>query len=79
MDINFSCDQCGQHLVVEAAGAGLIIPCPKCGWNIKVPAPAPPAPTDAAKPAFESKPEKEKTIAMAWTPPSESSHHEIKK
>ena len=71
MDIFFACDQCGQHLVVEAAGAGLVVPCPKCGWNIKVPPPR--------EPAFESKPEKEKTVAMAWTPPPEHPHIEIKK
>jgi len=38
MDITFNCNKCGQHLVVDEAGAGLSVPCPACGKEITVPA-----------------------------------------
>ena len=48
-DIKFNCPQCGQHLAVDATGAGLTVTCPKCGTSILVPqlarlaaSPAPP-------------------------------------
>jgi len=34
MDISFNCDQCGQNIVIEEAGAGLQVECPKCGQPI---------------------------------------------
>jgi DNA-directed RNA polymerase subunit RPC12/RpoP len=37
MDITFSCTKCGQRIVIDEAGAGLIIPCPKCGRTLEVP------------------------------------------
>ena len=37
MDITFNCDKCGQNLVVDAAGAGHVIDCPKCGLPVTVP------------------------------------------
>jgi phage FluMu protein Com len=30
MDITFNCEKCGQHMVIEEAGAGMTIQCPKC-------------------------------------------------
>ncbi|MGB8167239.1 MAG: hypothetical protein WCF18_07080 [Chthoniobacteraceae bacterium] len=40
IDIHFECSQCGQHLVVEAAGAGLTANCPICNTIVTVPRPA---------------------------------------
>jgi len=37
MDITFKCEQCGQNLVVDEAGAGETVPRPKCGTRLKVP------------------------------------------
>ena len=36
-DIKFNCPQCGQHLAVDAAGAGMTVACPKCGQATSVP------------------------------------------
>jgi hypothetical protein len=48
-DIKFNCPQCGQHLAVDATGAGTSVACPQCGTSILVPqlarqtaSPAPP-------------------------------------
>src|SRR5688572_30512211 len=38
-DIRFECSQCGQHLVVESAGAGLTADCPICNTSVTVPPP----------------------------------------
>ncbi len=38
-DIRFECSKCGQHLVVEAAGAGLTADCPICNTSMTVPRP----------------------------------------
>ena len=37
MDITFECHQCGQSLVIDAAGANLPITCPNCNQNLTVP------------------------------------------
>ncbi len=37
MDITFNCGSCGQHIVVDEAGAGVTVPCPKCGQSLTVP------------------------------------------
>ena len=37
MDISFDCGKCGQHIVVDEAGAGLQVQCPKCGERLTVP------------------------------------------
>lgn len=37
MDIEFGCTKCGQHLVIDAAGAGQAVNCPKCGQVLIVP------------------------------------------
>jgi hypothetical protein len=38
MDITFSCSNCGQQLSVDESGAGLSLPCPKCGEDLPIPA-----------------------------------------
>jgi hypothetical protein len=53
-DILFECPSCGKSLVVDEAGEGMIIDCPKCHINVIVPpkaqtaAPLPIAPVKAA-------------------------------
>lgn len=37
MDISFNCDKCGQHIVIDAAGAGMTVQCPKCQADVVVP------------------------------------------
>lgn len=37
MDISFYCFKCGQHIVIDEAGAGLQVKCPKCGRSLTVP------------------------------------------
>lgn len=37
MDITFNCDQCGQSITIDVAGAGLSVQCPKCDANLIVP------------------------------------------
>ena len=43
-DILFDCPYCGKNLAIEAAGAGLMVPCVGCGKAVQVPIP------DAATP-----------------------------
>jgi DNA-directed RNA polymerase subunit M/transcription elongation factor TFIIS len=64
MDIFFNCQACGQHMVIDEAGAGIVIQCPKCGRDVGVPmavASNPPPDTGSAK---------ERTTALRWTPPT---------
>jgi len=37
MDIEFNCNKCGQHIVIDAAGAGIRVECPKCHADLAVP------------------------------------------
>jgi predicted negative regulator of RcsB-dependent stress response/predicted RNA-binding Zn-ribbon protein involved in translation (DUF1610 family) len=37
MDITFTCGSCGQSIVIDEAGAGQLVDCPKCGATIEVP------------------------------------------
>lgn len=39
MDVSFSCDKCGQHILIDASGAGLSIQCPNCEVTLTVPQP----------------------------------------
>lgn len=43
-DILFDCPHCGKNMAIEAAGAGLMVPCASCGKSVQVPIP------DAATP-----------------------------
>ncbi len=70
MDVFFNCPACGQHLVIDDAGAGLVIPCPKCAKDLTVPAP---------KPVETPESEKERTVALKWTPPTSTPRFPPKK
>jgi uncharacterized Zn finger protein len=70
MDIAFCCPECQQRMVIDEAGAGLLVACPKCGLVIHVPNLADTKPSAPAKPAIASRPDKERTVAMKWTPPT---------
>ena len=37
MDITFDCDKCGQNIVIDEAGAGTVVDCPKCGTSLEHP------------------------------------------
>lgn len=37
MDITFNCGSCGQRIVIDEAGAGTNVECPKCGQYLTVP------------------------------------------
>jgi hypothetical protein len=39
MDITFSCDKCGQSIVIDEAGAGITVDCPNCRQPVYVPTP----------------------------------------
>jgi predicted Zn finger-like uncharacterized protein len=39
-DINFACEHCSASFVVDAAAAGMMVDCQKCGKSITVPNPA---------------------------------------
>jgi hypothetical protein len=49
MDIDFSCDKCGQSLIIDEAGAGLTVQCPACGVELTVPKPELPSPPPIAE------------------------------
>jgi len=53
MDITFACEKCGQHLVIDEAGASLAIQCPKCGVSLTVPKPPAPSPPPDTAPSSE--------------------------
>jgi len=78
MDILFSCPECQQHVVIDATGAGLLVDCPNCGREIRVPGPVDPKPNPPAKPANAPRPDKEKTVALKWTPPSANNYQKPK-
>jgi hypothetical protein len=54
MDIEFYCFKCGQHVVIDAAGAGMAVQCPKCGQTLAVP---------------QTQPGSSKPLSPADTPP----------
>jgi hypothetical protein len=37
MDITFNCSNCGTHIVIDEAGAGMSVECPKCNKPLTVP------------------------------------------
>ena len=37
-DLNFDCPECSHNLIVDAQAAGLVVACPECGTQIRVPA-----------------------------------------
>jgi hypothetical protein len=64
MDIFFNCQACGQHMVIDEAGAGIVIQCPKCLGDVGVPK------TVASNPHPDTESAKERTTALRWTPPT---------
>ena len=78
MDILFSCPECQQHVVIDAAGAGLLVDCPNCGREVRVPGPVDLKRNPDTKPANIPRPDKEKTVALKWTPPSSSTRQKPK-
>jgi hypothetical protein len=50
-------------MVIEEAGAGLVVKCPECGGDATVP---------SAKPPTDSSMNKERTVALKWTPPPDN-------
>jgi DNA-directed RNA polymerase subunit RPC12/RpoP len=48
VDITFNCDACGQNIVIDEAGAGCIVECPKCGVRVLVPVPSEQAATTSS-------------------------------
>lgn len=78
MDILFSCSECGQHMVIDEAGAGLVVKCPKCARDVCVPSAAEGEPSPITKPAVFTREEREKTVALKWTPPSASTDEKPK-
>ena len=79
MDIPFDCPGCGQHLVIDEAGAGLVIQCPKCGRDVSVPGVGVTEPSHSTKPAVGSREDKERTVALKWVPPTGSADGKSKK
>jgi len=69
MDIYFFCGSCGQHLVIDDAGAGLTIQCPQCRNDVTVPGAIEPKPASPAQPTVAPVVEKDKTVALKWVPP----------
>jgi len=65
-DILFDCPFCGKNMAIEAAGAGLMIPCANCGKQVQVPIPdasTPEAPVvHVPRPAMAEGEEPEETI-----------------
>ena len=39
MDIQFSCNVCGQGITIEESGAGMAVQCPHCSQEVRVPLP----------------------------------------
>jgi hypothetical protein len=53
-DILFDCPFCSKNMAIEAAGAGLMVPCATCGKRVQVPIPdqeTPDAPVATEAPA----------------------------
>jgi hypothetical protein len=46
MDIEFYCFKCGQHVAIDAVGAGQVVNCPKCGQSLTVPHPSVASPSN---------------------------------
>jgi hypothetical protein len=70
MDIYFFCGSCGQHLVIDDAGAGLTIQCPQCRVDVTVPGAIEPIPAPHDQSTAEPGTEKDKTVALKWVPPT---------
>jgi len=65
-------------MVIDEAGVGLVIPCPKCAKDVTVPRPDEPKPASTPPPVTVPRPEKEQTVALKWVPPSSTPNRERK-
>ena len=79
MDIRFSCSACGHHMIIDEAGAGMIVACTECGRDTNVPKAVAPPPPPSPPATPEPQTEKTKTVAIKWTPPPVAPHVEPKK
>ena len=79
VDIWFNCPVCGQRMVIDGAGAGLVIQCAKCGRDVRVPSAVAPNPGPGSKPAPLPESRKEPTDVLRWSPPVGSPRKEPKK
>ena len=50
-DLAFDCPECGHNLVVDEQAVGLVVACPECGTQVRVPNPDDEAETDATETA----------------------------
>ena len=79
MDIYFSCPRCRQHMVIDEAGAGLRIHCPKCAVDVLVPNATECTRDTGQQAAVPRSSDKESTVAMKWTPPAAAKHDDAKR
>lgn len=56
-------------MVIDGAGAGLTIQCPRCSRDVTVPGDPETTPSAVPPPAAASRSEKEQTVALKWSPP----------
>lgn len=66
-------------MVIDEAGAGLVVQCPKCGRDVSVPKSGASKPGPGTKSAVVSPEDREKTVALKWIPPSGSADEKSKK
>jgi hypothetical protein len=67
-------------MIIDEAGAGLVVECPECGHDTTVPKTVTPKPGPDTKPAGDPKEDRERTVALKWVPPPpEPPHLEPKK
>ena len=65
-------------MVIEEAGAGLVVQCPKCGGDVSVPD-AGVSKAGQGDTVPSSREDKERTVALKWIPPSVNPDGKAKK
>lgn len=55
-DIVFECPHCAKSMAIEAAGAGLMVPCASCGKQVQVPIPNAETPAMSIPPTRSPRP-----------------------
>jgi DNA-directed RNA polymerase subunit RPC12/RpoP len=53
LDIPFNCIKCGQKILIDEAGAGMVVNCPSCSASITVPNKSTPSVVKAPPPIKE--------------------------
>jgi hypothetical protein len=65
-------------MIIDEAAAGMLVDCVECGHEVKIPskpaASPPPPPPPRPKSSAQPLPEKERTVALPWTPPANGAH-----